>query len=61
MEDKVQKIIPESRTKRERDGKEKGILNSGLKIHVSMIANRWGNSGNRVRLNFGGLQNHCRW
>ena len=22
---------------------------------------RWGNSGNRVRLYFGGLQNHCRW
>ena len=24
------------------------------------MANRWGNSGNSVRL-FGGLQNHCRW
>ena len=23
--------------------------------------NRWGNSGNSVRLYFGGLQNHCRW
>ena len=22
---------------------------------------RWGNSGNRVRLYFLGLQNHCRW
>ena len=22
---------------------------------------RWGNSGNNVRLYFGGLQNHCRW
>ena len=22
---------------------------------------RWGNSGNRVRLYFWGLQNHCRW
>ena len=21
----------------------------------------WGNSGNSVRLYFGGLQNHCRW
>ena len=21
----------------------------------------WGNSGNNVRLYFGGLQNHCRW
>ena len=25
------------------------------------IANRWGNSGNSVRLYFSGLQNHCRW
>ena len=25
------------------------------------MANRWGNSGNSVKLNFGGLQNHCRW
>ena len=25
------------------------------------IANRWGNSGNSVRLYFLGFQNHCRW
>ena len=25
------------------------------------MGNRWGNSGNRVRLYFFGLQNHCRW
>ena len=25
------------------------------------MANTWGNSGNSVRLYFGGLQNHCRW
>ena len=25
------------------------------------MANRWGNSGNSVRLYSGGLQNHCRW
>ena len=25
------------------------------------MANRWGNSGNSVRLYFPGLQNHCRW
>ena len=28
--------------------------------HHSM-GNRWGNSGNSVRLYFSGLQNHCRW
>ena len=25
------------------------------------MGNTWGNSGNSVRLYFGGLQNHCRW
>ena len=25
------------------------------------MANKWGNSGNSVRLYFLGLQNHCRW
>ena len=25
------------------------------------MANRWENSGNSDRLNFGGLQNQCRW
>ena len=25
------------------------------------MGNRWGNSGNSVRLYFWGVQNHCRW
>ena len=25
------------------------------------MGNRWGNSGNSIRLYFFGLQNHCRW
>ena len=44
----------------------------GLKLHIQktkimasgphhFMANRWGNSGNSVRLYFSGLQNHCRW
>ena len=36
------------------------IMASGPICHLFM-ANRWGNSGNSVRLYFGGLQNHCRW
>ena len=28
---------------------------------TSWEINRWGNSGNSVRLYFSGLQNHCRW
>ena len=32
----------------------------GIRSQHSM-GNRWGNSGNSVRLHFWGLQNHCRW
>ena len=44
----------------------------GLKLNIQktkimpsashhFMGNRWGNSGNSVRLYFGGLQNHFRW
>ena len=44
----------------------------GLKLNISenedhgivshhFMGNKWGNSGNSVRLYFLGLQNHCRW
>ena len=44
----------------------------GLKLNIQktkimasgsyhFMGNRWGNSGNSVRLYFPGLQNHCRW
>ena len=33
---------------------------NGIWSHHFM-GNRWGNSGNGVRLYFLGLQNHCRW
>ena len=28
---------------------------------ITSWQNRWRNSGNSVKLYFGGLQNHCRW
>ena len=42
----------------------------GLKLNIQkmkimasghFVADRWGNSGNSVRLYFSGLQNHCKW
>ena len=36
------------------------IMASGP-ITSLFMGNRWGNSGNSVRLYFWGLQNHCRW
>ena len=35
------------------------IQKTGIWSHHFM-GNRWGNSGNSVKLYFGGLQNHCR-
>ena len=37
----------------------KRIKNLGIKLLI--MGNRWGNSGNSVRLHFSGLQNHHRW
>ena len=39
---------------------QKSKLILPMKSHHFM-GNRWGNSGNSVRLYFWGLQNHCRW
>ena len=39
---------------------QKTKIDHGIQSHHFM-ANRWGNSGNSVRLYFLGLQNHCRW
>ena len=41
------------------------LLNSenedhGIQSH-HLMGNRWGNSGNSVRLYFSGLHSHCRW
>ena len=36
----------------------------GLELNIQkmkIMGNRWGNSGNSVRLYFLGLPNHCRW
>ena len=54
------------------DESERGERKSWLKAQHSenedhgiwshhFMGNRWGNSGNSVRLYFCGLQNHCRW
>ena len=62
----------EEELKKPLDESERGERKSWLKAQHSenedhgiwshhFMGNRWGNSGNSVRLHFGGLQNHCRW
>ena len=53
---KVKKESGKSWLKAQHSGNE----DHGMWSHHYM-ANRWGNSGNSVRLNFFGLPNHCRW
>ena len=59
-------------TKKPLDESERGEWKSWLKVQHSenedhgiwshhFMGNRWGNSGNSVRLYFFGLQNHCKW
>ena len=45
---------------KESDTTEQLIWSDDIWSHCFM-ANRWGNNGNRDRLYFLGLQNHCRW
>ena len=43
---------------------EKELKSLLMKVSIwshHFMGNRLGNSGNSVRLYFGGLQNHCRW
>ena len=53
---KVKKESKKSWLKAQHSEKE----DHGIQSH-HLMGNRWGNSGNSVRLYFGGLQNHCRW
>ena len=41
--------------KKKKENEDHGIRSNHF------MGNRWGNSGNSVRLYFLGLQNHCRW
>ena len=53
---KVKKESKKSWLKAQHSEKE----DHGIRSHHFM-GNRWGNSGNSVRLFLGGLPNHCRW
>ena len=41
--------------KKKKENEDHGIRS------IHLMGNRWGNSGNSVKLYFSGLQNHCRW
>ena len=65
-EEELKSLLMKVKEKSEKVGlklniqKMKIMASRPIRTHHFM-ANRWGNSGNSVRLYFGGLQNHCRW
>ena len=62
-EDELKSLLMKVKVESEKVGLKFNIQKMkimGIWFHHFM-GNRWGNSGNSVRLYFFGLQNHCRW
>ena len=63
-EEELKSLLRKTKVKEESEkvGLKLNIQNEdyGIWSH-NFMADRWGNSGNSVRLYFWGLQNHCRW
>ena len=62
-EEELKSLLMKVKVENEKVGLKLNIQKTedhGIRSHHFM-GNRWGNSGNSVRLYFGGLQNHCRW
>ena len=61
-EEELKRLLMKVKVESEKVDLKLNIQNKdhGIRSHHFM-GNRWGNSGNSVRLYFGGLQNHCRW
>ena len=61
-EEELKSLLMKVKVISEKVGKAQHSENEdhGIRSHHFM-GNRWGNSGNSVRLYFSGLQNHCRW
>ena len=59
-EEERKSLLMKVKEESEKVGLKLNIQKTKIQSHHFM-GNRWGNSGNSVRLYFGGLQNHCRW
>ena len=59
VEEKLKSLLMKVKVESEKVGLKLNIQKT--KIMASDPITSWENSGNSVRLYFGGLQNHCRW
>ena len=59
-EEELKSVLMKVKEESEKVGLKLNNEDHGIWSHHFM-GNRWGNSGNSVRLYFFGVQNHCRW
>ena len=60
-EEELKSLLMKVREESEKVGLKPNIQKMKIMAFHHFMGNRWGNSGNSVRLYFWGLQNHCRW
>ena len=62
-EEELKSLLMKVKVESEKAGLKLNILKTKVMASgpINFMGNRWGNSGNSVRLYFGGLQNPCRW
>ena len=60
-EEELKSLLMKVKEESEKVGLKLSIQKTKIMASSPIMANRWGNSGNSVRLCFFGLQNHCRW
>ena len=60
-EEELKSLLMKVKEESEKIGLKLNIQKTKIMAPGPIMGNRWGNSGNSVRLYFGGLQNHYRW
>ena len=60
-EEELKSLLITVREESEKVGLKLNIQKMKIMASHHFMGNRWGNSGNSVRLYFWGLHNHCRW
>ena len=61
-EEELKSLLMKVKEESEKVGLKLNILKTKIMASGPITSwDRWGNSGNSVRLYFLGLQNHCRW
>ena len=60
-EEELKSLLMKVKEESEKAGLKLNIQKTKIMASGPITSREWGNSGNSVRLYFGGLQNHCRW